>query len=261
MAALVLASCAPALRQPPAGGRSGTGVGEAPGPAASPADVDALLAEAEADFAKRPDRVAVRAAQDAFLAAARADASRVEGLVGLAHVSSWRVEHEPDPAERDRMVDVALEAAQGCEAAAPGRATCAYALAQALGQQARERPSTSRDGLQQMLRALERAAAAEPGLDDAGPYRVMALVRLRAPGWPLGPGDAALGLAAAEAAVARAPAHPGNQLALAEALARNGRRPDALAAYDRALVLARALAAGGDPDAPGWVEEAERGVR
>lgn len=90
---------------------------------------------------------------------------------------------------------------------------------------------------------------------------MLALVRLRAPGWPLGPGDAALGLAAAEAAVARAPEHPANQLALGEALARNGRGPEARAAYDRALALARARAADGDPDAPAWVGEAERGRR
>jgi tetratricopeptide (TPR) repeat protein len=202
----------------------------------------------------------VRAAERAFLAAARADASRVESLVGLARVSTWRVEHEADAAERERIVAVALEAAQWCEKRAPASAACAYALAQALGQQARERPSTSHDGLQQMVRALERAAAAEPGLDDAGPWRVLALVKLRAPGWPLGPGDAAAGLAAAEQATGLAPDHPANQLALAEALARNGRVTEALAAYDRALTLARARAASGDPDASAWVEEAERGL-
>lgn len=259
--ALVLTSCAPALREPPTAARIGAGLADAPGPAASPADVDGLLAEAEAAFARRPDPASLRASQRAFLAAARADESRIEGLIGLARVSSWRVEAEADPEERDRNVAAALEAAQACEARAPGRAACAYALAQALGQQARERPSTSRDGLQHMLQALERASAAEPDLDHAGPYRVLALVRLRAPGWPLGPGDAALGLAAAEAAVARAPEHPANQLALGEALARNGRGPEARAAYDRALALARARAADGDPDAPAWVGEAERGRR
>ena len=66
---------------------------------------------------------------------------------------------------------------------------------------------------------------------------------------------------AAQKAVALAPDHPPNQLALAEALARSGRRAEARAAYEHALVLARSRVAAGDPDAPEWVAEAERGLR
>ena len=153
---------------------------------------------------------------------------------------------------------LAVEAAQWCGRRAPASPACDYALAQALGQQARESPSTSRDGLERMVKALERAAAADPGLDSGGPARVLALVHLRAPGWPLGPGDAEAGLAFAEKAVALAPDHPPNQLVLAEALARNGRAREAGAAYARALALAREREAAGDPDAPEWVADAER---
>jgi hypothetical protein len=112
-----------------------------------------------------------------------------------------------------------------------------------------------------MVEALERAATVEPALDAGGPDRVLALVRLRAPGWPLGPGDAEAGLASAARAVALAPEHPPNQLALAEALARNGRPREAAAAYERALALAREREASGEPDAPEWAAEAERGRR
>jgi hypothetical protein len=258
--ALVVAACAPALHEPPPVARMEAG-DAAPGVRALPQDVDALLAEGEARFAKRPDTDEVRAARRAFLTAAQADETRVEGLLGLARATSWLIEHEPDAAERERLAVVAIEAAQWCGRRAPGRAACDYALAQALGQQARERPSTSRDGLEKMVRALERAAAADPALDLGGPDRVLALVRLRAPGWPLGPGDAEGGLASAEKAVALAPDHPPNQLALAEALARNGRGREAGAVYERARALAREREAGGDPDAPEWAAEAEQGRR
>jgi tetratricopeptide (TPR) repeat protein len=258
-AATLVAACAPALREPPPVTQMGGGAGAA-APRPSPADVDRLLADGQACFAKRPDRAEVRSAQRSYLEAARADDTRVEGLLGVARVSSWMIEHEPDAAERDRLVAVAIEASQWCQRQAPGNAACEYALAQALGQQARERPSTSHDGLERMVKALQRAAAAEPGLDHGGPERVLALVYLRAPGWPLGPGDPEAGLAAAQKAVALAPDHPPNQLALAEALARSGRRDEARAAYEHALVLARSRVAAGDPDAPEWVAEAERGL-
>jgi tetratricopeptide (TPR) repeat protein len=259
-AATLVVACAPALREPPPITRIGGDTGSAAAPHASPADVDRLLAEGQAHFARRPDPAEVRAAQNSYLEAARADDTRVEGVLGAARVSSFMIEHEPDATERDRLVAVAIEASQWCERRAPGRPACEYALAQALGQQARERPSTSHDGLEKMVKALQRAAAAEPGLDDGGPDRVLALVYLRAPGWPLGPGDPDAGLAAAQRAVALSPDHSPNQLALAEALAKNARRDEARAAYEQALALARHRAAAGDPDAPEWVAEAERGL-
>jgi hypothetical protein len=256
--ALLLARCAPALREPPPVTQMNVDAG-APAPPAAAQDVDALLGEGESRFARRPDRAEVRAAQRAFLAAAQADDKRIEGLLGLARAASWAIEHEPDAAERARLVALAIEAAQWCGRRSPASPACDYALGQALGQQARESPSTSRDGLDKMVQALERTAAADPGLDHGGPDRVLALVYLRAPGWPLGPGDADAGLACAEKAVSLAPAHPPNQLAFAEALARNGRARAAAAAYARALALAREREAAGDPDAAEWIGEAERG--
>jgi tetratricopeptide (TPR) repeat protein len=258
VAATGVVACASALREPPPVTQMG-GAGAAALHAA-PADVDRLLLEAQAHFAKRPDGAEVRSAQSAYLAAARADDTRIEGLIGAARVSTWMVEHEPDGAERDRLVAVALEASQWCERRSPEGAACQYALALALGQQARERPSTSHDGLEKMVQALKRASAAEPGLDDGGPDRVLALVYVRAPGWPLGPGDPEEGLAEARKAVALAPDHPRNALALAEAFARNGRPGEARAAYEQALAGARHRAAMGDADAPEWALEAERGL-
>jgi tetratricopeptide (TPR) repeat protein len=257
----LLAACAPALHQPSAITQIAASLGIPPGPRATAPDVDRLLAEGQAHFARRPDRAEVAAAQRLFFLAAQADDTRVEGLLDLARASSWLVEHVSDRAERDRLVGVAIEATLWCARRAPANAACDYALAQALGQQARERPSTSHDGLERMVKALERAATVDPGMDDGGPDRVLALVYLRAPGWPLGPGNAEAGLAAAEKAVALAPAHPKNQLALAEALGKNARPAQARAAFEHAHALARQRASAGDPDADEWVVEAQRGLR
>ena len=112
-----------------------------------------------------------------------------------------------------------------------------------------------------MVAALRRAIASEPRLDGAGPHRVLALVYLRAPGWPAGPGDTLAGLAEARLAVTLAPEHPANQFALAEALRRNGRADEARTAYALALDLARDRGAAGDPDATEWLAEATKGPR
>jgi cytochrome c-type biogenesis protein CcmH/NrfG len=82
---------------------------------------------------------------------------------------------------------------------------------------------------------------------------LLATLLLRAPGWPLGPGDAESALPEAQAAVRIDAAHAPNQLALGEALRKNGRAAEAKAAYAEALRLATADA---DPDAAGWADEA-----
>ena len=243
--------CAAALREP-----------QPLGPQAPPlaaAEVERLVAEGDARFAQRPDAHAVGVAQRAFQAAARGDETRVEGWLGLARVASWRVEHEKGAEARRALALVALDAAQWCLRRAPGRAECDYALAEALGQQAREQPATAHDGLAKMVEALRRVIAVSPGLDEAGPHRVLALVLLRAPGWPAGPGDAEEGLVQARKAVALAPGQPLNELALSEALRKTGRDSEAKAAGLRALALARARRS--DPDAREWVEAAEAALR
>jgi len=227
-ALVVLAGCATALREP----ATGTDLLEAGGP-----------------------RRAV--AQSTYLAAARADSARAEGLLGLARVSVWRIEHEQNETERKALVPIALQAAQACARRDPTDPRCDYWLAVALGLQAREHPSTGRDGVSRMVEALRRVIARAPELEEAGPHRVLALVLLRAPGWPLGPGDAEAGLVEAKEAVALFPDHPPNQLALGEALARNGRADESRAAFARAGDLAQALSAAGEPDAAEWNKEAE----
>ena len=227
--------------------------------ASSSASAAEFLARAEGAFARRPDVAAVREAESLFLDAAAADERAVDGLLGAMRADVWLVERgKLDGAGREAKAVAAVEAGQWCERRAPESAACRYWLALALGLQARERPRTSTEGLKLMVEKLRQAAAADPALDSAGPERVLAVVLLRAPPWPIGPGDAEAGLAEARKAVALRPDHPPNQLALAEALLANGARAEGREAAQRAVDLAGARAATGDPDAPAWVREGQK---
>jgi hypothetical protein len=250
------AGCAAALKEPPpVSALQRSAVGE-PGTASA----EELLSAGRAAYGKRPDAAEVSRAVDLCLGAARADETGPTGVAGLAcaaQSSTWLVEHERSAAVRTDLAVRAVQAGQLCLRRAPASATCRFWLAVALGLQARERPSTGDDALKHMVPLLREAARDEPALDEAGPERVLATLLLRAPGWPLGPGDAEEGLALARRAVALRPEHPPNQAVLSEALAKNGEAAAARQAAVRALASARAAAAAGQPDAADWVRQAE----
>lgn len=251
-ALLLAAGCAPALHE----ARPIAELGK-PAPASGRSAAD-LLVEGEAAFARRPSVDEVRRAESLFLAAAQADETSAEGLYRAILAKVWLVEHEREAGVRSALAVSAVEAGQSCLARAPASAACDYALALALGVQARERHSTVSEGLKLMVERLRRAAAADGSIDSGGPERVLALVLVRAPQWPLGPGDPEAGLAEARKAAARFPDFPPNQLALAEALIATGSDDDGRAVAKRGIELARARGAAGHPDAREWLKEGEK---
>lgn len=253
-AVAALCGCVPALREPPPV-HVLAGV-----PAASPAPERDLIAEADASFARRPNIADVRAAEALYLQAAAAQPERVDGIVGAVHAKAWLAEHESDPRVREDLAVTAVQTAQWCGRRAAGSPACNYWLAIALGLQAREKPSTAESAMKEIVPLLEQAAKADPSMDSAGPERVLAIVLLRAPGWPLGPGDPETALEVARRAVDRFPDYPPNQLALGEALAKNGDRDGATAAYERARDLALAWRDAGEPDAADWLKDASKGL-
>lgn len=249
---LLCAGCAQALHQPP--------------PLESIARASAkgapeLLAEADAAWARRGEPGQAAAAEELYLQAARADPRRPEAFAGAIRAKALRIGREKDGGERTRLAESAVVLGQLCEENAPAAAPCDYWLAAALGLQARERPATGKDGIQRMDDLLRRAVKTDPALDHGGPHRLLAILLLRAPSWPLGPGDTGEALTEAEAAVRIAPDYAPNQLALGEALAKNGREAESRAAYSRALELANAETGRGDPDAPGWADDARAALR
>lgn len=239
-ALLLLAGCPPARVPPRATLQPGT-------------SFEAALAEGEAAFASRPEVEAVRRGVRAFEQAGLAAPERVEGLIGVIRASAWLIEHGARE-DRKALVEGAVAAGEQCQARAPKTAACDYWQAVALGLAAREQPLTALGRLPGIIELLRRADAAAPGLDDAGPSRVLALLLARAPGWPTGPGNVDDALVAAQAAVARAPKHPLNELALGECLAGTGDEAGARAAYERARDLGRAR---GDADGTEWAAQAD----
>jgi tetratricopeptide (TPR) repeat protein len=218
--------------------------------------VDSLLSRAGVLYAERA-LDGVREAAKTWFQAARADSSRIEGLIGAARAEIWLVDHEPEAAAREAAAVLGVQAAQWCLRIAPQNPECSYYMGAALGVQARERQTTALDALPRIEQAFLKAAETDPGLDDAGPDRALALLYLRAPGWPTGPGDPDRGLEHARKAVELRPEYPPNLLALAEALGATGDKEAARQHYSQALQLARSREAAGDPDAAEWIREAD----
>jgi hypothetical protein len=185
--------------------------------------------------------------------------SSVAALAAAIEADAKRSDHEPDSKIRGQLAAEADRHADACLSREPQAAACLYGRAVAFGLDARAHPTRAGEILRHMLDTLERAESADPNYDEAGPARVRALVLIRAPGWPLGPGDAEAGLVAARRAVALQPHYPPNLLALAEALAKtedvNGAREN----YERARDAALALPAAADRDQ--WLREADQGLK
>ena len=246
--------CAHALKEPPPlaevlGGARGHG----------PGDVDGLIAKGDALFAERTLPPA-RAALEDYTAAAAADPERREGLVKSIATWVWLTDHEPESVARVEAAARAVQAGQWCGSRWPEDAACDYWLGAALGVQARERPSTGLSALPEIEGAFKKAAARAPLMEGAGPDRALALLFLRAPGWPTGPGDPDLGLQHARRAVELAPDRPDNQLTLGEALAAKGDADGSRSAYRRALTLAQGIHGAGEAEAREWIEAATKAL-
>jgi hypothetical protein len=183
----------------------------------------------------------------------------VEALAAAIATDAQRSEGETDPTVRGQLAAEASRDADACVTREPQAAACLYGRAVALGLEARAHPTHASELLNKMLGDLASAEVADPDYDQAGPARVRALVLVRAPGWPLGPGDVEAGLVAARRAVTLRPQYPPNLLALAEALAKSGDANAARENYARARDVAQALPAGADRD--DWLRQANQGLQ
>jgi len=246
---LLSVGCAAALKEPPP-------VSALQHDAIGTTSSNALLQEATEEYEKRPDVAAVRRAEGLCLQAAQADEAGTAGLVCAIRAKAWLAEREKDVKVRTNLAVSAVQAGQWCLRRDPTSPACKFWLGVALGLQARDRPATVEDGLKRMAHLLREAAKDAPLLEEAGPERVLALLLSRAPGWPIGPGDAEEALVLARKAVELRPDYPPNQVALGEVLLKNDDRAKAQEALARAIDLAGKAPAASDPDAPSWIAEA-----
>lgn len=250
--AACVCGCSPALREPP----SIATLASTPG-SQTAGDASSFLHDADLRWAMRPDANAVAEAEALYLRAAEADEKDTTGLIGAVRAKAWRTEHERDARRRADLAVSAVQTAQWCQRRRPELAACDYWLALSVGLQAREVRVTADDGLKKMVPALQRAVDRDPEYDEAGPHRVLALLLLRAPGWPVGPGDPEGGRDHAQAAVKLRPRYPPNLFALGEAHAALKDRAQAREAYVQGKSIAVSLRDAGDPDAPFWIVEAD----
>jgi tetratricopeptide (TPR) repeat protein len=182
----------------------------------------------------------------------------VEQLAAAVATDARRSDIEADSTTRSQLAADALRDAQACLEREPQAPACLYYHAIALGLKARAHPLQANEALRSMLESLGAAEAADPDYDQAGPARVKALVLVKAPAWPLGPGDAEAGLASARRAMALQPQYPPNVLALAEALAKTGDTHGAQDAYLHAKELSEALPPSRDRE--DWLREADQAL-
>lgn len=181
-----------------------------------------------------------------------------EELAAAIAADASKSDHESDAQLRADLAASATRDADACIAQAPQEVACLFGRGIALGLEARAHPTRASATLNDMLSTLAQAESVDATYADAGPARVQALVWIRAPGWPLGPGDPERGLAAAKRAAALRPQYPPNWLALAEAQSKTGATADARASYLRAREVAGALP--DTADRADWLKQVEQGM-
>ena len=106
------------------------------------------------------------------------------------------------------------------------------------------------------LVATLKVAGVKPAQDEGGPLRVLGLLYVKAPGWPVGPGDLDAALEILHRAVREYPDHPLNHLYLAYALWDAGERDRARDELVRARELCQAERFG--DWAARWQQEADQ---
>jgi hypothetical protein len=218
----------------------------------------ALAAVVLAGCASAPRHPAPAGASGGTGVGAEANAAAVAQYAAIIKANSDLSDRETDGKVRADLAARSTGAADACLALDSRAAACQYSKAVATGLEARAHPTMAIGLLNSMLQSLSAAQSADPNYDKAGPSRVRALVLIRAPGWPIGPGDVDAGLTAAREAVSLQPEYPPNLLALAEALSKTGDEKGARESYQQALDLAQALPVGPERDA--WVHDAQDGL-
>ncbi|MGB8294630.1 MAG: tetratricopeptide repeat protein [Polyangia bacterium] len=210
----------------------------ASGPVTLTADeVRTLVASAEARcqlLVSRGERDAGHA--DALRAHQAAPRDRSAGLA-LASCAQLRADFETDEAKVLAITEQGAEAAR-LASSGPTDAEAAYLQAINLGLFVQAKGLVAIGRLSELV-SLLKTASAKPDIDQGGPLRVLGLLYVRAPAWPVGPGDLDAGLELLKQAAGQHPEHPLNHLFYAQALI----EADDHAAARRELDQARGLCA------------------
>lgn len=209
-------------------------------------------------------------------------------LLGASRTGAWLADRVEDKQLRKQAAQQVLDAAQLCQQNSRSKddgsdsssvaekkgnnekdakeqsishdVECDYWLAIGLGFEARESPARSKSALSLMIKTLNSVAERNEQLEQGGPHRVLALVLVRAPGWPVGPRDPDLALEHAERAIDIDDGFPPNWLAIAEVFEELEDRQRALQGYEKAKQTASEHVNKGNPDAAEWLRDAEAAI-
>jgi tetratricopeptide (TPR) repeat protein len=133
-----------------------------------------------------------------------------------ARCSALMADWEEDENLRDLIASGGMNAAKGA-GALENDPEAAYFYALNLGISMNHKGLKAISKVGELITMLK-AAMNDASLELGGPMRMLGLVYVRAPAWPIGPGDMDEGLDILKRAVEQYPSHPLNRLAYAEAL-------------------------------------------
>jgi hypothetical protein len=219
------------------------GCASAPRPVAPPApqplaadQVKTLQSQADAHCQQTASRSIRDAGYDeAVRAQQSAPQNRDIGLI-LARCSLMKADFEGKPDQRMELCEQGYQAARRVSRGTDD-AEAAYLQAINLGLYVKTKGLTAVGRLSELV-ALLKTAGKQPQIDDGGPLRVLGLLYVKAPGWPVGPGDLDLGLDLLKKATDSYPEHPLNHLFYAEALIADGQKEQARTELERTRALA-----------------------
>lgn len=199
-------------------------------------DLKTLQAEADAHC----QQTAARALRDAghgqaLRAQQAAPQDRDTGLI-LARCSLMKADFQDKSDRRIELCEQGYEAARRVSRG-PDDAEAAYLQAVNLGLYVHAKGLTAVGRLSELVKLLK-IAGQQPQIDDGGPLRVLGLLYVKAPAWPVGPGDLDLGLDLLKKAAESYPEHPLNHLFYAEALIADGKKAEARTEIERTRALA-----------------------
>ncbi|MBM4202494.1 MAG: hypothetical protein FJ189_14585 [Gammaproteobacteria bacterium] len=128
-------------------------------------------------------------------------------------------ERNSDPEQRRSLAAEGVRFAEKALALGADRdGAVHYYLAANLGLAVRDDAARAAENLPRLEAEIKRAVEIDAGLDDGGPLRLLGMLYLKAPPWPIGIGDGDKALQLLRQAAERYPEHPLNHLFYAQAL-------------------------------------------
>lgn len=193
-------------------------------------------------FEEQPRKLErVRAAADALTEIAKANPKDYDDQWHAARAWCWLADYGADDKEKVAAANRAIEFAEHAIALNERRVEGHYYRGRAIGMLADiERGMKALGRVKEMAKSLERAIQLNEKFDEGGPRRLLGLLLLHTPGWPLSIGDKKAADRHIRRAAELVPDYPENQTALAQLLFAQKDKTGARAALQKAL------------DAPPW---------